>query len=239
MKNLEIRVNESLEGSLPEDTFANLTLYLSYFSAIADTCPLQQLVKDQLESLVKVALGQIFANNDEFSGMLEDPISNDCMKNTTMELVKDYYLDILSSMQKQLHDLGQFVRALKMAGHALNVIRSHALSESCITGIIRMQYCSMCGGYGRFSPCLNLCVNTLRGCFADLAEIHGPFKHFTTLLRTLSKGLIEDFKPDNFVDKYLKHFVGVVNYLKQNQDALEERVSVLHSVCMPLPWSVF
>lgn len=224
MNNLENELNQTLEGALPDHMLDNLTQYLSYFSAIADTCPLQQLLRDSLDGLTEVTLAHIFRDNSELTSMLEDPISLNCMKNTTLELVQEYYMDIFQPMQRQLHDLGQFVRALKVADHALKTIRGHSLSESCVAATIRMQYCPLCSGYGRFKPCLSMCINTLRGCFADLAEIHGPFTAFVKHLRTLSVSLIEDFRPDNFVDKYLKQIVGLVAYLKHNEDMLESKV---------------
>ena len=225
MRNLENRLNQSLEGTLPANSLTDLTRYLSYFTAVADTCPLEQILQQQLQGLMDITLRYIFSDNEELMGLLDDSISLECMRNTTLELIKDYHSDVLPPMERQLHDLGQFVRALKYADYVRNMIRLHDFSDSCMTALVRMQYCSVCGGYGRFRPCLNLCMNTLRGCFADVVEVQQPFLKFTKLLRTLSVSIINDFKPDRFVDKNLKQLVGMVEYLKENENALEKKVS--------------
>jgi len=226
MRNLERRLNESLEGTLPGNTLTDLTQYLSYFTAVADSCPLEQILQRQLESLLESTLRFLISDNEELIGLLEDPISLECMRSTTFELIKDYHSDILPPMQRQLHELGQFVRALKYTNYIRSMVRSYNLADSCKAALVRMQYCSVCAGYGRFKPCLSLCVNTLRGCFADMEEVQQMFLKFTKLLRTLSVRLVNDLKPDRFVDKNLKQLLGMVEYLKQNEDALEEKVSL-------------
>lgn len=225
VSNLEVKVNQSLGGTLPTGTFTNLRRYLIFFSGIADTCPLPQLLREQTQTIIELALTQLFKDDTDFGTMIEDPVSMECMKNVSSTLVQSYHMELRGSLEKQLHDLGLFVRATKLASHVLNVIRRYHLSESCTTAITRMQYCALCGSYGRFSPCLYMCINTLRGCFADLAELHAPFHRFTSLLRTLTKSLISDLKPDAFINAHLGLFASMVNHLQDKEGMLREQVS--------------
>lgn len=225
VRGLEVRVNQSLGGSLPTGTFTDLGRYLVSFSGIADTCPLPQLLKEQTDNLIELTLMELFKDDSNFGIMLGDPVSMECMRNASTTLVQKYITELRGSLERQLHDLGLFVRSTKLASHVLNVIRHHHFSESCTTAITRMQYCALCGSYGRFSPCLYMCINTLRGCFADLVELHVPFHRFTLLLRSLSKSLVAELTPDTFISAHLSQFVTIVEHLQEKEGTLREQVS--------------
>lgn len=237
VSNLEVRVNQSLEGNLPMDTFVNLRRYLISFSSVADICPLPHLLKTQTDSLIELTLKQLFQDDSDFGVMLKDRVSLECMKNVSATMVQNFFNEMHQSLGRQLHDLGLFVQSTKLASHVLTAIRHHHLSESCTTAITRMQYCSLCGAYGRFSPCLYMCINTLRGCFADLAELHVHFHRFTMNLRSLSRSLIMELKPDTFTNDHLTHFVSIVDHLQNKEGDLREQVSQLREdLSLGLMW---
>ena len=225
MSNFEARLNQSLVGTLPIGTFTNLVRYLISFSVTAETCPLPNLLETQTQTLLELTLKQLFKKDGDLGVMLEDPVSLQCMTNASFTLVQDFFNELYTSLERQLHDLGLFVQATQLASHTLDQIRHHPFSESCTIAITRMQYCALCGSYKRFRPCRHMCVNTLRGCFADLAELHLHFQHFTTLLRSLSKSLIAELKPDVFTNTHLSHFVSMVDYLRDNNGVVREQVS--------------
>ena len=225
VRNLEVKANLSLDGTLPIGTFADLGRYLISFSGVADICPLPHLLTTQTQILIELKLKQLFKDDSDFGIMLKDSVSLQCMKNVSATMTQNIFKELHESLQRQLHDFGLFVQSTKLARNVLNVIRHHHLSESCITAITRMQYCSLCGAYGRFSPCRFMCINTLRGCFADLAELHEHFHRLTSFLRSLSTSLIAELKPETFINANLRHLVLIVDHLQEKEGALREQVS--------------
>ena len=226
IKEVELRVNESLGLTLPKDTFENLSRYLISFSSVPDICPLPRLVNAQTRTLIKLTLFKMFGNDRDLSQLFENPTSLECMKNNSFLLIEKYHKEILSSLERELHTMGVLVRSLKMAHQFQNRIQFHTFSRSCITAITRMRYCAVCGGSGKFSPCLYTCLNTLQGCFVDLVEMHGDFVQFTSALRTLSRSLIAEFTQEKFIDGYLGHFVSIVDELRGKEDLLKEIVGL-------------
>ena len=222
MQELQVRINQSLDWTLPSDTFKNLTNYLISFSSVPNICPLRGLVEAQTKTLVRLTLENIFKND---IAVLGNSVL-DCMANISMPLIEKYHNDIVNSIETQLYEMGVLIQSLKLAHYIFITIKSYSLSHSCISAITRMKYCAMCGGYDRFSPCLYMCLNTLQGCFADLAELHSGFIALVTNLRVLSQNLVAELRPEAFIDSHLSHFVSIVERLKEKEDYLIEVVSV-------------
>ena len=46
------------------------------------------------------------------------------------------------------------------------------MSEACVDAVTRTRFCSHCNNAQYIKPCQNLCLNTMRGCLASLAEVN-------------------------------------------------------------------
>ncbi|XP_051978284.1 glypican-5-like isoform X1 [Xyrauchen texanus] len=80
-------------------------------------------------------------------------------------------------------------RALAVGGELLNATEMVGLARQCGHALVRMQFCPHCRGLTLIRPCRGLCLNVMRGCLADLAELDGPWRRYVALLEGLSGAL--------------------------------------------------
>lgn len=222
---LEARVNLSLGMTLPLDTFRDLRNFLASFSSVPDICRLPDLLNSQTEVLIDLMLTNILGGDEEYSHILEDPESMRCARNISSSLIVKKQRRLLADLQKHLLDLKLLSQSLKLAHETIETMRHHSLSQSCITALTRMRYCPLCGGYTKFKPCLFMCINTLRGCFADLAEIQSDFIGLISASRVLSEDIIKEMGPETFEKSYFNHFALMMQELREREEYLQETVS--------------
>ena len=230
---MEARVNNSIAGTLPHGIFTTLKNYMISFVTMSAThiCPLPGILQELTSALIQAALDHIFDTDEDYSYIMADPESVVCMVNVSAEIVQEQRSKIQSSLERQLEEMSLFSQSLDVVRGVMDVMRHYSLSPSCGTSLMRMRYCSLCGGYGAFRPCLFMCINTLRGCFADLAEIHSNFVGLTAAMQELANDLEDEFAPNIFEQSYMNQFVLMMQELRANEDELRESVS---SVQAPL-----
>lgn len=223
-RQLSIDVNEVLNGTLHSEVFDDLFNYLIQFSISPNLCPLRGLVRAVVEELLLATASHMSSvhNMDvDSSDHIQGTINTEykvCLKNITQSYVNDYTNGITVILGRQLADFKVYVSSLIQAKEVISAVRYYQFSPACSVALMRMKHCSYCGGYKKFQPCLNLCLNTLRGCFADIAELDESFKFFTAALKTLSKKLDSEFKPENFVGNQLRRFVTMAKEFKHRRD---------------------
>ena len=52
------------------------------------------------------------------------------------------------------------------------------MSDACVDAVTRTRFCRHCSGAEFIKPCQNLCLNTMRGCFAGFAEVNSDWNAF-------------------------------------------------------------
>ena len=225
IKELEMRINRTLEYTLPPDTFKDLGNFLMSFTSVPNICRFPSLLDDQVQTLVELMLTVFFEDGVE-DLTLSDPAVMACAKNVTKAIVGDYHRRVLSFIGNHLQDLHLLSDSLFLAHQTIEAMRQHTFSRPCVEAIARMRYCPLCSGYGDFKPCLTKCINTLHGCFTDLAEMRADFMGLISAMRLLSKDLIRDMGPETFEQSYLNHFVLMMQDLRTKEDLVKESVSL-------------
>lgn len=207
----------------------NLKNYMISFvtANMPHICPLPGILQELTESLIQLTLDNIFDTDEDYNSIMADPESAKCMLNVSAALVQEQHEKIQSSLETQLEEMSLLSQSLGLGREVLDVMKRYTFSSSCLTGIMRMRYCPVCGGFGNFRPCLFLCINTLQGCFADLAEMHSSFTGFTSAMEKLMDGLEDQFSPIFLGQSYLNQFVLMIQELGKKQDDLTEAVSLL------------
>lgn len=75
-----------------------------------------------------------------------------------------------------------------------SLLPSHLLlqvsaSPSCVRAAMKMMYCPYCSGQVALKPCQNYCLNVMRGCLANQADLDTEWNNFlgkNTLTRDTS-----------------------------------------------------
>ncbi|XP_071287095.1 glypican-5 isoform X12 [Agelaius tricolor] len=82
-----------------------------------------------------------------------------------------------------------FLQALNLGVEVINTTDHLRFSRECSRALLRMQYCPHCQGLTLSKPCLGYCLNIIRGCLADLAEVDLHWQGYIQALEELSGAL--------------------------------------------------
>ena len=231
---LTIELQEALNTTL-QNTRAldELFDYLIQFSVTADLCPLHWNIRKVVEDLLLTNVVSMVMNQAEESAVVDlDSIEQEqlnCLKNITGPYIAEFTPRISLVFQKLLVDYKLYVRSINLGRKVVLTVQNHRWSPACMTALARIKHCAYCGGYTKFRPCLNFCLNTLRGCLADVAEIYEEYKSFVAAFHSLSKDIDSNLKPETLVSKQFREFVTMVTEVRE-QSSLEYLVRVHYSL---------
>uniref|UniRef100_A0A3B5KRW3 Uncharacterized protein n=1 Tax=Xiphophorus couchianus TaxID=32473 RepID=A0A3B5KRW3_9TELE len=129
-----------------------------------------------------VSLTEVFS--DFWSGLVERVFS---LVNPQYQFSDDY-LECVSKHTEQLQPFGDVPRKLRVSRA---FIAARALSQGlafgrdmltadseCVRGLMRQWYCPLCRGLPFLRPCHSLCLNVMKGCLANQAELDTEWNNF-------------------------------------------------------------
>lgn len=50
--------------------------------------------------------------------------------------------------------------------------------QDCVRGLMRQWYCPLCRGLPSLRPCHSLCLNVMKGCLANQADLDTEWNNF-------------------------------------------------------------
>ena len=113
-----------------------------------------------------------------------------CFFDYFVELQGDAVLTKLNGFLRTYNRTMRYIRALKMIDMVIEGILDLPLTHQCQDALMKMTYCSQCAGYnGDLLPCKGLCLNSLRGCLIDFADLVVPVREASEALVRLKKEL--------------------------------------------------
>jgi hypothetical protein len=125
-----------------------------------------------------------------------------------------------------------FVHGLATGRDVIIAMSKIEWSQSCINGIMRMNYCSYCRGLADVKPCRNLCLNVLKGCLAGHADVDDAWNTFIDELLKLGGRLKVPFNIENVVSPIdVKISEAIMNF----QENAESVTSKIYQGCGQLP----
>ncbi|KAL9866906.1 glypican-5 isoform 2-T2 [Geothlypis trichas] len=95
----------------------------------------------------------------------------------------------IGQMGQSLLPSRRFLQALNLGVEVINTTDHLHFSRECSRALLRMQYCPHCQGLTQSKPCMGYCLNILRGCLADVAEVDLHWQGYIQALEELSGAL--------------------------------------------------
>lgn len=223
-RQLEIPINSIVEGKLGKKLFDDLFSYLSGFPFTSDICNLDL----ELEAVMLKLFNFVY---DIQAGLDVRQTRSKCYYNVSTQIMENIYEELFSKLERQVYNLDLIQRAMQMSGTIVESLSRHQFSSVCTKPLTQLQNCGHCSGYSKFKPCLFYCINLLRGCFADVADIHEEFRLLTKALSDIPDDILPTFRPTTFIQDSLRHLIDLVRDLWSRN--LKDEVSVLsHSACI-------
>ncbi|NWH70193.1 GPC5 protein, partial [Piaya cayana] len=118
----------------------------------------------------------------------------------------------IGQMERSLLPSRTFLQALNLGIEVINTTDHLHFSKDCSRALLRMQYCPHCQGLTLSKPCMGYCLNVIRGCLANVAEVDLHWRGYIQSLEELSNAM----SGTHDIEHVLLNFHSLVN------DALEQ-----------------
>lgn len=227
-RQLEISINSIVQDEKRKlnNLFDDFFSYLSGFPFTSDICSLDQELQAVMVKLFN------FVYEIQLDGGRNLQTSHaECYYNVSIQIMENIFEELFIKLERQVYNLDLIQRAMQMSGTIVESISHHQFSHVCTKPLTQLQNCGHCSGYSKFKPCLFYCINLLRGCFADIADVHQEFRLLTKALSDIPDDILPTFRPTTFIQDSLGYLIDLVQDLKGKN--LIEDVSVLsHSACI-------
>ncbi|XP_010079411.1 PREDICTED: glypican-5-like, partial [Pterocles gutturalis] len=100
-----------------------------------------------------------------------------------------------------------FLQALNVGIEVINTTDHLHFSKDCSRALLRMQYCPHCQGLTLSKPCMGYCLNVIRGCLANMAEVDLHWRGYILSLEELSSAMSGTYD----IEHVLLNFHSLVN----------------------------
>ncbi|NWV15193.1 GPC5 protein, partial [Ptilonorhynchus violaceus] len=136
----------------------------------------------------------------------------------------------IGQMGRSLSPSRTFLQALNLGIEVINTTDHLHFSKDCSRALLRMQYCPHCQGLTLSKPCMGYCLNIMRGCLADVAEVDLHWRGYIQSLEELSSTMSGAYD----IEHVLLNFHSLVNdalvQARVNGPELSEQVN---KICGP------
>ncbi|CAG0913936.1 unnamed protein product [Notodromas monacha] len=121
-----------------------------------------------------------------------------------------------------------YVQGLRVARDILSEILKVRMSSSCKDAVMRMTSCPACNGLrsGSTRPCMDYCLNVLKGCLAFHAELHTDWDEFIGEYALLKVGARLDgsFNIEEVVDPIAIQISDAIMNFQENGNSVSQKV---------------
>ncbi|KAM3613310.1 uncharacterized protein V6R79_023964 [Siganus canaliculatus] len=154
----------------------------------------------------------------------------------------DAYMECVSRHTEQLQPFGDvprklhiqltrsfvaartFVRGLALMPEVVNKVSMVNTSPSCVRAAMKMLYCPYCSGHVTLKPCQNYCLNVLRGCLANQADLDTEWNNFLDAMLNLAQRLEGPFNFESVVDPIDVKISEAIMNMQENSMQVSQKV---------------
>ncbi|XP_056184647.1 glypican-5 [Falco biarmicus] len=136
----------------------------------------------------------------------------------------------IGQMGRSLLPSRTFLQALNLGIEVINTTDHLHFSKDCSRALLRMQYCPHCQGLTLSRPCMGYCLNIIRGCLANVAEVDLHWRVYIQSLEELSSAMSGTYDIEHVLLNFHLLVNDAVVQAHINGPELSEQVS---KVCGP------
>ncbi|XP_077388472.1 glypican-4 isoform X2 [Festucalex cinctus] len=167
----------------------------------------------------------------------------------------DAYMECVSRHTEQLQPFGDvprklriqltrafiaartFVRGLNLMPKVVNKVSTVSASPSCVRAAMKMLYCPYCSGQVALKPCQNYCLNVMRGCLANQADLDTEWNNFLDAMLGLVGRLEGPFNFESVMDPIDVKLSDAIMNMQENSMQVSQKV--FHGCGQPKPSAAF
>lgn len=207
---LREELSDIMATNISQDLIKDFSDYMYKFVYSRDFCPLKEVISDQIKKLFRFAYQIRAAEEDSL------PLTaNSCMSSLEDHFLSTWLNDTLQNMMQTLNSIRLISETFELVQSLITDVRRHKWSPQCVSSLFTIRYCAYCAGYENFHHCDGNCLNVLRGCTADMAELQKEVKKVTNLLLKLAKLAQSELNPVKLVRNTLIDYVLLGKHLSR------------------------
>ncbi|XP_061648211.1 glypican-6b isoform X1 [Phyllopteryx taeniolatus] len=152
--------------------------------------------------------------NDFWSRLLERMFT---LLNSQYVITEDY-LECVSKYTDQLKPFGDvprklkaqvtrafiaartFVQGLSVGREVAQRVSKVSSTPTCMRALTKMSYCPFCQGMPAIKPCKNYCLNVIKGCLANQADLDPEWNHYIDAMLLVALRLEGPFNIESVMD---------------------------------------
>ncbi|XP_026073174.1 glypican-6 [Carassius auratus] len=93
-----------------------------------------------------------------------------------------------------------FVQGLMVGRDVANRVSKVTMSSACVSGFTKMLYCSYCQGLFTLKPCNNYCLNVMKGCLANPADLDPVWSKYIDAMLLVTERLEGPFNIESVLE---------------------------------------
>lgn len=154
----------------------------------------------------------------------------------------DSYMDCVSQHTEQLLPFGDvprklriqlmrafvaartFTKGLSLMPEVVNKVSTVSASPSCVRAAMKMLYCPYCSGQVALKPCQNYCLNVMRGCLANQADLDTEWNNFLDAMLSLADRLEGPFNFESVMDPIDVKISEAIMNMQENSMQVSQKV---------------
>lgn len=133
-------------------------------------------------------------------------------------LITEDYLECIGKYMEQLKPFGDvpkklksqvtrafiaartFVQGLMVGRDVANRVSKVTMSSACVSGFTKMLFCSYCQGLFTLKPCNNYCLNVMKGCLANQADLDPEWSKYIDAMLLVTERLEGPFNIESVME---------------------------------------
>ncbi|XP_056143577.1 glypican-4 [Lampris incognitus] len=154
----------------------------------------------------------------------------------------DAYMECVSRHTEQLQPFGDvprklrlqltrafvaartFTRGLALIPEVVGKVSTVSASPSCVRAAMKMLYCPYCSGQVALKPCQNYCLNVMRGCLANQADLDTEWNNFLEAMLSMAERLEGPFNFESVMDPIDVKISEAIMNMQENSMQVSQKV---------------
>ncbi|KAK7138108.1 hypothetical protein R3I94_013668 [Phoxinus phoxinus] len=154
----------------------------------------------------------------------------------------DSYMECVSRHMEQLKPFGDvprklrlqltrsfiavrtFTRGLALMPEVVGKVSTVSASPNCVRAAMKMLYCPYCTGQVALKPCKNYCLNVMRGCLANQADLDTEWNNFLDSMLGLAERLEGPFNFESVMDPIDVKISDAIMNMQENSIQVSQKV---------------
>ncbi|KAJ8351273.1 hypothetical protein SKAU_G00227490 [Synaphobranchus kaupii] len=117
-----------------------------------------------------------------------------------------------------------FTRGLSLMQEVVGKVSTVSASPGCVRAAMKMLYCPYCSGQVALKPCQNYCLNVLRGCLANQADLDSEWNNFLDAMLSLAERLEGPFNFESVMDPIDVKISDAIMNMQENSIQVSQKV---------------